>query len=402
MSQSKKTDKKNKYDSDVDYSVAIDDIKNYSPDDAYKPYVPPTEEEIEQRQIEKEKKRKKSLGKKIALTILIILLVILIAAGGTFAILHGKGKKMLDKTGADIKSEGGVIEDDGKTIYYNGKIYTLNEKITAIACLGIDKEELDAYGVTGSAGQNDTNVILVIDTSKGTATAINIPRDTMVDVDVFDVGGNRTGSEYEQLCLAYAYGDGFASSCENAVTSIERVLYGMPVKSYIALDLSGISVLNDYVGGVSVVSPETVSEFTQGQRVTLYGQSSVNFVRARGKDVNASLRRSERQMTYIRAFADKAVQNAKQSPGTIKGLYDTTMGYCTTNVGLSNVTFLASSLLGSGFHGLETVTLPGELKMGEKYAEYYMDKAAAYEMVLDIFYEVTGTYDETTAASEAA
>ncbi len=406
-----RSNKKTPETDDRDYSVSIDEIGNYSRDEAFKPYVPPTEEELKSRKKNektgyKKYGKKMGKGKKAALIILIILLALIIACVVAFFVLRGMGKKMMTHEKTDIRSEG-YVEDDGKTVYYKGKIYKLNENVTSIACMGVDKEQLEAYGVSGTAGQNDTNVVLVIDTATGSATALNIPRDTMVDVDVYDVGGKRTGSEFEQICLAYAYGNGFDTSCDNAVRSIERALYGMPVSSYIALDIAGISVINDYVGGVVVTSPETIGPFKEGEKVTLNGRDAVTFVRTRSDDVAASLRRSERQMAYIRAFAYTAVSGAKKNPSTIKGLYDVTMNYCTTNVGLAKVTYLASSLLGSGFKGLETATLPGEMVMGEKYAEYHVDTEKGYEMILDLFYNEAGTYDENDpvyapAAKDAA
>lgn len=76
----------------------------------------------------------------------------------------------------------------------------------------------------------------------------------MVDIDLYTVGGEFVRTENMQLCLAYAYGDGGTSSCENVTTAISRILANVPVEKYFALDLSGIAPLNDAVGGVTVTS----------------------------------------------------------------------------------------------------------------------------------------------------
>ena len=43
-------------------------------------------------------------------------------------------------------------------------------------------------------------------------------------------------------------------------------------------------------------------------------------------------------------------------------------------------------MLSSGITSLNVTTLPGEMQQGEKYAEYYLDKNAVYETVLDVYY----------------
>lgn len=77
------------------------------------------------------------------------------------------------------------------------------------------------------------------------------------------------GTEKQQICLSYSYGDGKESSCENTVNSVQRLFYNIPINTYFSLDLDGISALNDSVGGVDVVSPETIGEFVEEKAITL-------------------------------------------------------------------------------------------------------------------------------------
>lgn len=333
-----------------------------------------------------------SKGKKALLIVAAVLFLIVAGGASTVLILQQRGKEMASFDDAEIiAAEDAVAEDDGKTVQYNGKTYRLNENIASVACLGVDKTSLGTVSnKIGTGGQADTNMVLAIDTASGKVTVIAIPRDTMVDVDVYTVVGEYTGCKNEQLCLAYAYGDGKHISCENAVRSIERVLFGMPVNSYVSIDMDGVAALNDAVGGVKVTSPETIDGFTAGKTITLYGKNALEFVKARGDDTNASSRRLERQKLYIKAFAQKAVSAAKKDFGTVTRLYNTASKYCCTNVGLSRVTYLASSLLSKGVNDLEIVSIPGEMKMGKKYSEFYIDTAATYELILDVYYtEVT-------------
>lgn len=371
--------KKNKYDSEKEVTLKRSDIKAYSEDDAYTVYIPSDG-----------KTKKKKKGKKVALILLLVFLLIIGGTAGAFLGLQHAGQQKLvsyDDVVIDSIDEA-IVQNDGKTVNYNGKTYRLNENITSVACMGIDKDDLGLYGgKIGTGGQSDTNMVLAIDTKSGKVTVISIPRDIMVDIGVYTAKGEYVGIQSRQLCLAYAYGDGKHTSCVNAVEAMQRVLFGIPIKSYVSLEISGVGPINDSVGGVTVVSPETIADFYEGQSVTLYGNRAVDFVRARGTDTNASLRRMQRQTTYIRSFASAVVKAAKKDFGTVTRLYNTASRYTCTNVDLSSVTYFATTLLSQGVSGIETVSVPGEMKMGTKYAEFYMDTRATYEMILDIYYE---------------
>ena len=90
--------------------------------------------------------------------------------------------------------------------------------------------------------------------------------------------------EKQQICLAYAYGDGKEKSCENVLASVRRLFYNVPINTYFALDLDGISELNDAVDGVDVTSPETIATFEEGKDYHLVGMEAESFVRTRRMD----------------------------------------------------------------------------------------------------------------------
>ena len=87
--------------------------------------------------------------------------------------------------------------------------------------MGVDKRDLGLDNV-GTGGQSDADILLTINTKTGKAKAIAIPRDTMVDVDLYSESGIFLSSEKMQLCLSNAYGDGKAKSAENTANSISR------------------------------------------------------------------------------------------------------------------------------------------------------------------------------------
>lgn len=344
----------------------------------------------------KKRRKKKNKALSVILGVLLFLFSFIVIACVALLIMIAAGKKdMLDYKDTDIKVIADAeSDDDGKTVRYNGKIYRLNENITSIACLGVDKEEINQNGIVGSAGQADTIIVIAIDTETGEAKIIPIPRDTVSDIDVYAKDGSFLRTEKTQICLSYAYGDGGETSCENVVSAVKKVMFGMPIHSYAALDLTGIGPINDAVGGVTVVPQDTFSIFRAGEAHQLRGDEAMAFVRYRDTDkVDSSLVRMNHQMIYIKAFTKTAVSQAVKSPTMISDLYKKAMSYSYTDIGLSNASYLASRFMATGAAEFIPVSVPGKMTSGDDgYSEYYINEKKFYETILSVYYNVIGTY----------
>ena len=218
----------------------------------------------------------------------------------------------------------------------------------------------------------------------------------MVDVDLYSESGIFLRSEKMQLCLSFAYGDGKNKSAQNVTTSISRILYDLPITKYFALDLNGIAPINDSIGGVTVDSLYDFKDLgiKQGDKIKLKGDMTEKYVRQRDMDtINASLNRTARQVQYIKAFASQVIPAVTQDFSVVNRLYDTASKYSTTNLSLSNVTYLASLMLSKGITNFDTTTIEGTMKESTKkdyadyvYAEFYPDEDKLMELVLDTFY----------------
>lgn len=335
------------------------------------------------------KKSKMSTAAKIAVSVLIVFLILVLAV--VFAVVY------LESSGKNDFKDTAKQTDYQEVIEYNGDSYVYNEDVVAIAFIGVDKRELGLdNGVVGTAGQADADVVMTINTKTGRAKAIAVPRDTMVDVDLYSESGIFLRSENMQLCLSYAYGDGKTTSAKNVTTSLSRILCDVPINKYFALDLDGIAPINDAIGGVTVTSLYDFHNLgiSQGDTVHLEGDLTESYVRQRNTDtVNASLNRTARQVQYIKAFAAQLLPAVTKDFSIITKLYNTASDYSTTDISLSNATYLASFLLSKGITDFETVTLEGEMKASEKedygdyvYAEFYPDEDKLTQTVLDTFY----------------
>ena len=176
-------------------------------------------------------KKKMSIPAKIGISALAIILAVILAFVGTIAFLESSGKNELKNVPDQTNYQ--------ETIEYNGNKYVYNSDVIAIAFMGVDKRDLGLdNGSVGTGGQSDADILLTINTKTGKAKAIAIPRDTMVDVDLYSESGIFLRSEKMQLCLSYAYGDGKAKSAENTANSISRILYDVPITKYFALTLT--------------------------------------------------------------------------------------------------------------------------------------------------------------------
>lgn len=340
-------------------------------------------------------KKKKSLGFKIFIgvgtTIISILLVICVTI--TALLVTGKNSMVGDNSEAEIKVPS-TVTVEGEYIVHNGEKYVYNDKITTILFAGIDKHTDERVeGMLGTTGQADAIFVMALNTETGKYKLMAVSRDTMIDVNICDSAGNFKGTEKMQLCLAHAYGDGDKTSNENLKRSISRLFFGIPVNSYISIDLDAIPVLNDAVGGVNVDVIEDLSKYdpalTEGANVTLDGRQAELYVRRRDitGDENQNNLRMERQKTYINSFIQQTLQMTKQDIKTPLNLYNSITPYMRTDIGASEVTYLASIFTKSGFSTTENyLKVPGEAVAGEVYAEYYTDTEAFFEIILDTYY----------------
>lgn len=333
-------------------------------------------------------RRKKKRLKKVLISIGCVLLSLILIIVGTFTYLFIRGgSELLDGNYSITAPQGVQTQNDGEFVVYNGKTYQYNKDVTNILFMGVDKRELQETEVQGTGGQADVIVLLAVDTKTGKISMINISRDTMTDVTVYSANGGYVGSEKQQLCLSYAYGNGKETSCENTVNSVQKLFYNIPIKSYLALDLDGISAVNDSIGGVDVTSPETIGSFVKGQSYHLEGELAESFVRSRNHEsADANTLRMQRQQAYVKQFMDKVISATKKQITTPIDLFNASSPYTCTNLNPSKILYLAQSVVLSNGMSVEMSTVPGESKMGKTYAEYYVDEGKFYELFLSVFY----------------
>lgn len=335
------------------------------------------------------RKKKMKKWKKILIAIGCTLLAFVLIIIGTFSVLLYRGNKQLYENDNQVTAPEGVeVQDDGQYVVYKGETYKLNEEVTNILFMGIDKRNIDETTETGTGGQADVIVLAAVNSRTGKVTLINVSRDIMTDVAMYSAGGSYIGMDELQICLAYAYGDGKETSCENTVNAVERIFYNIPINSYYSLDLDGIAAINDSIGGVDVTSPETIGTFVKGESYHLEGSMAESFVRTRDQSVvDANTLRMERQKIFINAFMQKVVSQVKQDITAPLDLFNAASEYSYTNLNASKVCYLAEEMITTGNFTTEMSSVPGEVVMGDNFAEFYIDEEEFYELFLSVYYE---------------
>lgn len=202
------------------------------------------EEKNEKKKKAKKKKTPKQIIKRVIIVLAVIILLPCAAIAGMWAL--GKGSLFGGKMKMSKNVDGVKVQNQGDLVIYNGHKYQYNKDITSILFMGVDRDKINTdeeYLKKHGAGQSDTLFLAAVNTSTGKISLINVPRDIMANVKTYDENGKYSGRKLRQLCLAYAYGDGKAKSCKNAVDAVSKVLYGIPIDSYMSINLSAISVL---------------------------------------------------------------------------------------------------------------------------------------------------------------
>lgn len=281
-----------------------------------------------------------------------------------------------------------------KHIEHNGVEYTLKENLETFVVIGLDKThedsgESDAYN---NDKQADFIMVFVLDNKAKTVTPIHINRDTMAEINVLGLSGNKVGTVNKQIALSYNYGNGGKVSCRNTLDSVSKLLLGMRMNHYLSVTMDGVPVYNDLVGGVTV---EVLDDFTgidetlvKGQSVTLTGQQALTYVRTReGLEDTTNAARMIRQKQYLTALRDKTVEKLNGDDEFAVELTVKMSDYIISDRSVTRLQELLNKF--SSYEFTETLELEGESKVGEKFMEFYPDDDSIKDVVVKAFYRAS-------------
>lgn len=328
---------------------------------------------------------KPSRKRVVGITVLVVLFIVaMVAAGIALFVNHSiaQGRRKFEDSMQQM------IDQSGSTIEHDGVTYRLNENMVTVAFIGFDGRTVNGSSGDQTTGQSDTVMVLALNADTGESTCILIPRDSWVDVDTY-IAGSYSGQQKMQICLQYTYGTSNEESSQLVTQCASRVLSGIPIDYYFTLNVEGVGPLADAVGGVRLTPVNSVEEYAikEGEETTLNGRRAQEYVQYRDYFVDIStLERQERQLSFIKAFANQVLTAASGDPAKLISLYQTALQYTWTNLGMEEFSYMASIMAKHGASDFEIRTLEGEFSSQNGHAVLYLDQDSVKQTVLDVFY----------------
>ena len=338
--------------------------------------------------------REKSKAIRAIIEIAVVVLVIFAVYFIVRQIDHNSSKnEVASETGTEqVWKE---FEQKDVTIKINKKKYTLDHPVKTYLFLGTDKsgnEEATDDEYQGSMA--DALMLVVIDEQEKSYGILQLNRDTITEVPMLLADGTANASAKMQLCTAHWYGKDKTASCENTVNTVSKMLGGVPIDGYYALQMVAMSLLNHEVGGVTVTLEDDMTsldpEMKKGTTLTLTDHQAELLIQTRyAMDDDRNTERMRRQQIFMKAFMNKMKEkNAEDVNATIE-LYDRLRPYATENINMNELTTILQNMQGYSDKGI--IIIDGESRIGEKlhdgekHWEFYMDKDSLESAMKELY-----------------
>jgi LCP family protein required for cell wall assembly len=211
-----------------------------------------------------------------------------------------------------------------------------------ILLIGSDTRAGDGNGKYGKdlgTERSDTTILLHLAADRGSATAVSLPRDLMVDVpSCRQEDGTRSDPVFAMFNHAFQVG---GSAC--TIRTVEK-LTDIRIDHHMVVDFSGFKEMVDAVDGVEVCLREPVDDKAAkvklpAGRSTLNGEQALGYVRARKSLGNGSdTDRMERQQRFLGALVNKVQStDVLLNPVKLYPLLDAATSALTTDPELANL-----------------------------------------------------------------
>lgn len=295
--------------------------------------------------------------------------------------------------GSSSEQSPGYEHEDGRpTVMLDGQWYAKRENVESFLLIGLDKfqQQIDQTDTFRNTQQSDFLLLLTVDHSAKTCTALQINRDTMVQIHELGLRGEEVGTFTGQLALAHTYGSGGIDSATNTALSVSELLYGTKIDHVISATMDAVSMLTDSIGGVTVTVLDDFSQIDptlkQGEKVVLSGEQALTYVRTRqGLEDSSNLARLERQRQFLVALYESFGVYAENSKNHLADLIVQLSPYTISDCSAQQLYELMGFM--SDYTLNEIVTIDGEAKMGEEFMEFYPDENALTHCLIDLLYE---------------
>lgn len=319
-----------------------------------------------------------------------IAVVIVAAAVGLIVakVTTNKGNSSIpqSQTGADVDES-----DWGNRLTYKGKNYRRNENIKTVLFLGVDRDSAveipqneNGAGQIGNGGRSDAIILFLINDETQTTTMLTVSRDTMTEVDVYDIKGDYAFSGEMQINMQHAFGDSPSKSLNLTKRTVSELLYGIRIDGALSLTMDGIRKVVDLVDGITLTMPEDYSyideRYTEGATLTLDGEEMEHFIRYRDTNESGSNEERVRRQSWLIGAVFQDLK-AKGAMTFLQQLIDSNPDYLETDCDAELLKTMSRYPISDTKY-----KVPGSVKEGERHDEYYVDEEALQDLIVELLY----------------
>lgn len=282
------------------------------------------------------------------------------------------------------------------------KIYEYNEDTINLLFIAVDV----AGGLDGDtdyrdwgAGQADAIFVLSLNPADKTMKIVAVPRNSMVNLNIYDENGNAAEQMRNQICLQYGYAGGGKNALEEMKRAVSELLYHLPIHGVTAIGYDAIIQINDTVGGVDVEILEDIiydPEMRTGNLVHLTGEQAFLYLQYRDvTQAGSPTARLMRQKQYLVSFVTAAKEKIKNNPLIVSELYQSLAEYMNTDITLDEAVYMAMEILDYQLDMDAVYLLQGEDRIvpyineeGEEdfYDDYELYDDSIRDTMIQVFY----------------
>ena len=237
------------------------------------------------------------------------------------------------------------------------------------------RKNLLVLGIEGKA-RTDVIIFLSLDPKYNNLDIISIPRDTYYYEKGYERGDQR------KINAAYGRKKG-----KGSMEAVEKILGGLPINNYIAIEYEGVEALIDTLGGIEIEVPCHMEvggiEINEGLQ-KLDGKQALQFLRFRKGYRDGDLGRIKVHQKFIDEAINKFLSSSfleiiKAGYGSIK-----------TDMSLEEAIAYAKQLKGIKEENISMRILPGKAEYkefgGKNWSFYFHDPIETKALIKTIFY----------------
>lgn len=314
------------------------------------------------------KKRKMSWADKLLFTLSTVLICGAALALGYVSLMSWSplAEVVSEETGADGGSTHVATIDTA--IQNTGEA---QEKTVNFLVTGIDYTATDSSAGTNRGKLTDVIMVVQLNLEEGSASVLQIPRDTWVGTNVSSTGK-----------INAVYG-------RSGLEGLAQVIYdqlSIPLDHYVNVNMDGFINIVDVIGGVEINVQESFTlegvTFYPGVQ-TLNGLQAEKFVRERYHRSGGDIGRLNAQRQFLAALFKKF---KGISIGEVTNLVPILMKEVTTDLNVGTVLDLVKDVLNLDTDAIAFYTLPGEgATAGNGQSVWTVHKEAAAEILNENF-----------------